>query len=98
VKRRELFGSKKTREIGTFCTESVRNHPGAERDLSLNLFDDLHHRHVPIFSEQAFCSQFVGHFLEPLRLKSGAALLSVIVTAEPDIDVPRVRHGTIVIR
>jgi hypothetical protein len=56
------------------------------------LLNDLHDRQIRIRSQDAFASQLFGIVLEPLRLKDGAAVLSMIVAAEPDIDISRVRH------
>jgi hypothetical protein len=59
---------------------------------SKHLLNDLHDRQIRIRSQDAFASQLFGIVLEPLRLKDGAAVLSMIVAAEPDIDISRVRH------
>ena len=58
----------------------------------LRLLDDLHDRQVGVFIPKACCLELIDILLKPLRVKRGCAVASVIITAEPDVDVPRVRY------
>jgi len=57
-----------------------------------NLLHDLHHRQLRICLYEAFCFQLLSSFSKPVGVKNGAALFSMIVAAEPDINVSRVPH------